>query len=779
MQDHVMKFGVGQPVRRREDDRFLRGAGRFVDDIRHEGQLYAAFLRSPHAHALIEAIDGAGAKAAPGVLAVYTHHDADANGLTDMGDVSGLTNADGSGIAPVKTPHLARGRVRYVGQPVAMVVAESAAAARDALELIEVDFTDLPAVTTPAEALTDTAPQLHDAAPNNLAYEWEMGEREATDAAFAQAAHRVKMALPNQRIIVNAMEPRAVNAQYDRAADRWTLHVGTQGSHAMRGRVAAGLGIPADKAADRLRVVTPDVGGGFGMKLMVHPEYALCALAAKLLNRPVKWTADRTESFLADVQGRDVHGEIEGAFDAEGRLLAIRFDGLSNLGGYYSQVGAAIHTIFSVPLLGAMYRCPLAHARVRGVFTNTTPTDAFRGAGRPEMVHFTERLIEQAGRDLGLDPAEIRRRNLLSAAEMPYVTWSNGSTYDSGDCLAMLERGLEVADYAGRQARKEEAAARGKLLGVGLTYYMERTGGGPVENARIRVRPDGRITAWIGTQSTGQGHETAWAQLIHERLGVDPDAIDFPAGDSDLLPAGGGTGGSRSLIMGHRSFFNAADDLIEKARQTASEKLEASVADIEFSREEGGLFRIAGTDRSISLFDLAEGQTDELGGEALLGVGGVTDRTSSFPNGVHVAEVEIDPETGRATLARFTMVDDFGRIVNPLLAEGQSQGGAAQGIGQALCEGAVYDPETGQPLTGSYMDYQLPRAGDLPMFEGRFVEDWPCETNPLGVKGCGEAGTVGGTPAVMLAVLDALRDRGVSDIAMPTTPQRIWAALHG
>ncbi len=782
MKDHAqtpkMKFGVGQAMRRKEDDRFLRGTGRFVDDITHDGQLYAAFLRSPYAHAIVGGIDTSAAKSAPGVKAVYTCQDADAHGLVDLGDVSGLKQADGSAIAPVAMPHLARGRVRFVGQPIAMVVADSVGQARDALELIEVDFTDLPSVTVPQTALADDAPLLHDDAPSNLSYTWEMGEQAATDAAFANAAHVAKLALQNQRIVVSAMEPRAINAQYDAKIDRWTLHIGTQGSHSMRGRVAAGLGLAATEAANRIRVITPDVGGGFGMKLMVHPEYAVCALAAKLLDRPVKWTADRTESFLSDAQGRDVFGEIEGAFDADGRLLAIRFDGLSNLGAYYSMVGAAIHTIFSVPLLGAMYRCPVAFARTRGVFTNTTPTDAFRGAGRPEMVYFTERLLEKAAWDLGVSSDEIRRRNLLTEPEMPYDTWSNGSHYDSGDCVRMLDTALEAADHANTPARKAEASNRGKLRGVGVSYYMERTGGGPVENARIRVKANGRIDAWIGTQSTGQGHETAWAQLIHEKLGVDPAVIDFPQGDSDLLDAGGGTGGSRSVIMAHRCFFLAADDVIEQGRQTASEKLEAAIADIEFSAVEGGLFRVAGTDRTLSLFEAAAGAEDALGGEALLGVGGVKDRESTYPNGAHVAEVEIDPDTGSIELVKYTIADDFGRIVNPLIASGQVHGGTAQGIGQALFEGTVYAPESGQPLTGSYMDYNLPRADGFPFFENSFVEDYPAKTNPLGVKGCGEAGTVGGTPTVMLAILDALRERGVEDMPLPATPQRIWEALN-
>ncbi len=774
MPDGVMKFGVGQPVRRREDARFLRGQGRYVDDLTLPGQLYAALLRSPMAHARISAVDLTEARAAPGVVAVYDHRDVAAYGLKPLVNKAPVLDRSGAEIAPVAMPHLADGVVRFVGQPVAMVVAESPAAARDAAELIALDYEELAAVSEGRAARAEGAPTLHGQAPGNLAFSWEAGDADKTDAAFAAAAHRVALRVRNQRLVVFALEPRAINAAYDADTERWTLHVATQGVHAMRGNLAEHLGV----APERLRVLTPDVGGGFGMKLMVHPEYALAAMAAQLIGRPVKWTADRSESFLSDAQGRDLDTLAEAAFDADGRLLAMRSRSVSNLGAYYSQFGAAVHGLFSAPLLGGMYRLPTLYAEVEGAFSNTTPTDAYRGAGRPEVAYVTERLMEKAARQIGLDPAEIRRRNLLTAADMPWR--AEGGVYDSGDCRATLETALAAADYAGADARKAASARRGLLRGVGVAYYMERTGGGPIENARIRVRPDGRIEAWIGTQSTGQGHETVWAQLIHEKLGAPLERIDLLPGDSDLLPAGGGTGGSRSAIIAHRVLFQAADDVIEKGRRAAAEKLEAAEVDIAFSPEEGGVFRVAGTDRALDLWAAAAAAADlapEAGVDALLGEGGVTERTSTFPNGAHVAEVEIDPETGWPRLVSYVIVDDFGRVLNPLLVEGQVHGGVAQGVGQAMLEGARWDAETGQPLTGSLMDYALPRAADFPLFSVTLSETAPATTNPLGVKGCGEAGSVGATPAATLAILDALRPLGVEDLETPLTPVKIWRAI--
>jgi len=759
-----MKFGVGQPLRRKEDDRFLRGAGRYVDDRTEAGQLFAQVLRSPVAHARIVSLDVSAAHAAPGVRLVWTHADT-GDRLAPLKNEFPLQQADGSDPAPVIMPHLAAEAVRFVGQPIAFVVAESAAAARDACELIEVEFDERPVVVDSRRALTPEAPQLHEQAPGNLAYLWSCGDAARTDAAFAEAARIVKVDVINQRVVVSSMEPRACNIDYDPETQRWDVRAGTQGSHTMRGKLARQLGVPPE----RIRVRTPDVGGGFGMKLQAHPEDALVALAAKDLAAPVKWTSDRSEAFLSDAQGRDVKTVAEGAFDADGRVTAMRFASVSNLGAYYSSFGAAIHTVFSAPLVGGMYDLPTFFHEVRGAFTNTTPTDAYRGAGRPECIHVTEQLMEAAAREFGMDRAEFRRLNLLKRDQVPHSTMG-GFTFDSLDTDRNLDDALAASDWAGFEARAKDAEARGKAAGIGLAYYFERTGGGPVENAFLRVHPEGRIEAAVGTQSNGQGHETAWAQIVSEELGVDPAVVELLPGDSDMLPAGGGTGGSRSLIMASRVFILAARDVVEKAMEGAAKALEAAPADIEYDAETGGRFRIKGTDRSVTLFEAA----GAIGG--VTGDGRVDDRESTFPNGCHVAEVEIDRETGHVDLTNYTIVDDFGVVVNPLLVEGQVHGGVVQGAGQVLGEQAVWDPETGQPLTGSYMDYHLPRADDVPSF-GFKLNEIPSTTNPLGVKGCGEAGCVGGIPSVALAVQDALHRVGAGGIEPPYTPSKVWKAL--
>ncbi len=756
-----MKFGVGQPVRRREDSRLLAGAGRFVDDITLPGQAQAALLRSPVAHGRITRLETGAARALPGVLAVWTHAEI-AGRLTPLGSDLPLEPAP----APVTMPHLASERLRFVGQPVAFVVAESHAVALDAVAAIELEIEELAPVTDPEAAIAEGAPLLHDAAPGNVAYRWECGDAEATGALFSEAAHVVSTPFLNQRLVVASMEPRAINIRFDRETGRWEGWVGCQGAHGMRAMIARSLGV----GKERVRVHVPDVGGGFGMKLMNHPEYGLSALAAQALGRPVKWIGDRSESFLSDAQGRDLRGTIEGAFDGEGRCLAMRMRTLSGLGATYSSYGVGIHTNFSAPILGGMYALRAIHAEVRGVFTNTTPVDAYRGAGRPETIYATERLMDAAALALGLDRAEIRRRNLVTPAMLPHRT-PGGLTFDSLDPGRVMDQALGRADYAGFEARARAAAAEGRLRGIGVAYYMERTGGPPVELTRLRVTPDGRLGLWIGTQATGQGHETAWAQIAHERLGIDFDRIEVHQGDSDALPVGGGTGGSRSLVMASRVILGAAEEMIAKSRARAAGHLEAAEADIEFAPEAGGTFRIAGTDRTVTLAELAQ-EPGELTSE-----GRVDDSQATFPNGCHVAEVEIDAETGHLRLICYTIADDFGRLVNPELAAGQVHGGVAQGIGQVIGEAMRWDPESGQPLTASFMDYAMPHAGDLPMFDLGFVEV-PATTNPLGVKGCGESGAVAGIPATALAVLDALRRAGAGPIETPFTPLRLWQALR-
>jgi carbon-monoxide dehydrogenase large subunit len=760
-----MKFGIGQPVARKEDPRFLTGRGRYVDDIAPPDAARAYVLRSPVAHGRILRLDADAARGAPGVLAVYTAADI-AGRLVELPNEFPLEQADGSAPAGVTHPHLAHDRVRFVGQGVAFIVAETLEAAKDAAEMIEVEYEDLPVVIDQETALAPDAPQLHDAAPGNLAYRWTIGDAVATDAAFAQAAHVTRVTVRNQRVIVASMEPRALTARFDLETDRWEIWAGSQGAHGIRNRVALALGVDPS----RIRAHTPDVGGGFGMKLMAHTEYGLTALAAQDVGRPVRWTAERSEAMLADAQARDLVTHAEGAFDAEGRILGYRWRSVSNLGAYYSSFGAAIHTVFSGPLMGGMYRVPALFQEVRGAFTNTTPTDAYRGAGRPEQIYVTERLMDQAAHEMEIDPVEFRLRNLITPAELPFPT-QGGMTFDSLAPAENVKRVVAEADRDGFPARRRESAARGKLRGFGVCYYMERTGGGPVERARIRITPNGACEVRVGTQSNGQGHETAWAQVVTEKLGLDWDSIILLEGDSDALPAGGGTGGSRSLIMASRVLLLASDAMEDKARALAAAKLEAAEADIEFSPAEGGLFRVAGTDRTAKLVELAM----EAGG--LEAEGGVDDRESTFPNGSHVAEVEIDPDTGRLTLERYTVVDDFGSLVNPRLVAGQVHGGLVQGAGQAIMEGARWDAETGQPLTGSFMDYAMPRAADAPFFDVQFNTEAPTPSNPLGVKGCGEAGAVAAVPAIVLAAHDALRAAGAEAVESPLTPEKLWRAL--
>ncbi|MEL6264138.1 MAG: xanthine dehydrogenase family protein molybdopterin-binding subunit [Pseudomonadota bacterium] len=756
-----MKFGFGQHVQRVEDFRLLRGEGTYVDDIALANQAHAALLRSPVAHGRLGRVDLAAARAMPGILLAWSCDDINGR-LKPLGNEFPLPFEH----AKVFGSHLAGTRVHYVGQPIAFVVAESRAAAEDAVEAIEVEIEDLPAVTDPAAALAPEAPQLHEAAPGNLAYVWECGDRLATERLFAEAAHIIATPVLNQRVVVASIEPRCINVTHDPAAGRWEVWCSSQGVFGMRAKLAAAMGVEAD----RIRVHCNDVGGAFGMKLMNHPEYALCALAAQDLARPVKWIGSRSEAFLSDAQGRDMRGTVEGAFDADGRCRAMRMAAISGIGARYSTAGAAVHTVFSAPLLGGMYAVEAMHAEVRGAFLNTPPTDAYRGAGRPETIYATERLMEAAARQLGIDPVEIRRRNLLTPAALPHAA-PGGLTFDSLDCHRVLDRALAEADHAGFDARAAASAGRGAQRGLGVAYYFERTGGGPVEHADLQMDAAGRLSVAIGTQSSGQGHETAWAQILHDALGIPFEAITIRPGDSDALKGGGGTGGSRSTIKAGQVLGVGADNLVEAGRDRAATLLEAAAGDIEYDATIAG-YRIAGTDRTVGLQAVA----GAAGGLAALGE--VNEAVTTFPNGAHVVEVEIDLETGQPTVDRYTIVDDFGRLLNPMLAAGQVHGGVAQGLGQVLMEAAAWDGATGQPLTGSFMDYAMPRAGDIPDLALGF-EEIPTASNPLGVKGCGEAGSVGAIPAVSLAVLDALWRAGVREAPeTPYTPLRLWQALQ-
>ena len=757
-----MKFGVGQAALRKEDVRFLKGTGQYIDDIQPEGCLFCHVLRSSVAHADLTSLDATEARNAPGVRALYTWDDV-ADRLQPITCGLPIVAMGGPEIPPVSQPHVAKDRLRYVGQPIAFVVADTLDQARDAAEMIEFDFDELPVVVDAKAAVNDGAPLLHDEAPSNTCYDWTSGDVEQTEAAFAKAVHIATTPVRNQRIIVTSMEPRGIIVQY--ADDRWEAWVGSQGAVGMRNNMAISLKVEPS----RLRVHAPDIGGGFGMKIMTHAEYGLAALAAKDTGKPIKWIGERSESFLSDVQARDLQTTAEGAFDAEGNLLGIRMRSFGNVGAYASTAGPAIHSVFSMNLTGGMYRVPTYAHRSTAAFTNTTPTDAYRGAGRPEVIHCTERLFEAAAIAMDMDPVEVRRKNLLTSADAPHTTMG-GLTFDAQDPNRLIDEAMDFSDHAGFASRAEATTAKGKIRGQSAVYYMERTGGAPVEYSRVEISAEGKALIRVGTQSNGQGHETAWSQILTDNLGLEWDDITLAAGDSDSIPYGGGTGGSRSLIMASRVVKLAAEDVIKKTKPVAAEELEVAEADVEFSAADG-VFSIAGTDRRVGLTEVIA----KMGG--VEGMGEVDTIANTFPNGCHVAEVEVDLETGEVTLDRYTMVDDFGTIVNPLIANGQAVGGLAQGAGQALMECAVYDEETGQPLTGSFMDYAMPRADNFPMIDAKFIEV-PTPSNPYGVKGCGEAGTVAGIPAVTIAVRDAIRRAGGTPIEGPYTPLRVWEAIN-
>ncbi len=767
----MAKFGIGQPVRRVEDQRLVTGRGRYTDDVNLPGQAYGVVVRSPHAHARIRRIDTSKAAAAPGVLAVLT--------AADTGDASipcfvPITNRDGSRAPMPPHPILCRDKVRYVGDKVAFVVAETKAQARDAAELVEVDYELLPAVVDTAGALSSDAPPVHEACPGNLAFDWHYGDEQAVARAFAEAARIVRLELVNNRLVCNPMEPRAAVAEWDAAAGKLTVHTCTQGGWAFRDVLAANLGLPAEK----VRVVTPDVGGGFGMKAMFYGEYTLCAMAARKLGRPVKWTSERSEGFLSDSQGRDHVTVAELAFDADHRILGLRCNVIANMGAYYYFFAPFIPTGAALKVLPGVYDVKCLSYGVKAVFTNTVPVDAYRGAGRPESIYCIERLMDLAAAELGVDRIELRRKNFIRPEQMPFKT-AAGEVYDSGEFERVMDAALERAEWTSFPARRAEAAARGRLRGIGLCYYIESTMGDPTEHATVRFAEDGTVEVLVGTQSNGQGHETAYAQVLVERLGVPFEKVRIVQGDTDAIARGGGTGGSRSLTAEGVAIVEASDRVIEKGKIAAAHVFEAAVADISFA---DGVFRVAGTDRAIGIMELAEkvramtvrpaGLEQGLDASASIELDAWT-----FPNGCHVAEVEVDPETGVTRIVRYTVVDDFGVVVNPLLVEGQVHGGVVQGIGQALLERTVYDG-SGQLLTGSFMDYCMPRADDLPSFDFSTVEV-RCRNNPLGVKGCGEAGSVGSCAAVINALVDALAPLGVRHVDMPATPERVWRITRG
>jgi aerobic carbon-monoxide dehydrogenase large subunit len=765
----LMKFGVGQPVPRVEDPKLVRGEGRYTDDLSLPGQAYAVMVRSPYAHGIIRGIDADAAQDMPGVLAIYTA--ADLAGYGPLKVVPAFKNRDGSPMLKPDRYALASDRVRFVGDPVAVVVAENVAEARDAAEAVALDIEALPAVIRPEEALAPGAPQLYEGVPGNCPLDFHFGDVRRVAEAFAAAAHVTRLTLSDNRVVVNPMEPRSAVGVYEDG--RWALHVGSQGVFGLNHNMAEIMGVPRE----RMRVLTGNVGGSFGMKAAPYPEYICLLHAARALGRPVKWTDLRSESFLSDHHGRALELSAELALDREGRFLAVRVKGYADMGAYLTQMSPLPSTLNVAKNLVSVYRTPAIDVSIRCALTNTTPIGPYRGAGRPEGNYLMERLIDRAAAETGIDRIALRRRNHIRPEELPYKAPSE-MTYDSGAFTEILDRAVAAADWDGYAARQAESRARGRLRGRGIGQYLEVTAPAQKEMGGIRFEADGTVTILTGTLDYGQGHATPFAQVLASRLGIPFERIRLVQGDSDQLVAGGGTGGSKSAMASGTAIVEASEKLIEQGRQIAAHLLEAGVADIEFA---GGRFVIAGTDRSVGLMELAERLRAGLdlppGVPRSLDVKHVHELSpSTFPNGCHIAEVEVDPETGTVAVVKYAMVNDFGTLLNPLLVEGQLHGGIVQGIGQALMEMTAYD-EGGQLVTGSYMDYALPRAEDAPFFA---FESFPvpATTNPLGVKGCGEAGCAGALTSVMNALVDALRQRGIDHIDMPATPHKVWQALQ-
>jgi aerobic carbon-monoxide dehydrogenase large subunit len=773
---------IGQSVVRREDARFLTGRGQYTDDITLPGQTYAYFLRSPYAHARIKSLNVAPAEAAAGVVGVFTgEHFKNIGGLP-CGWL--INNIDGTPMKEPKHPVLADGKVRYVGDRVALVVADTFDQAKAAAELIEVEYEELAPVITPAKALTAPA-SVHDEAPNNQCYLWGIGDKDGVTEAFKTAAHITTLKFKNNRLAPNPMEPRAANASWNRSDDSYTLYVSNQNPHVERLLMCAFvLGIPEHK----LRVVAPDVGGGFGAKIYLYGEETAMVWASKQVGRPIKWNCERSEAFLSDAHGRDHDSVAELALDKDGNFVGLRATTTANLGAYLSTFSTAIPTILHATLLAGQYKTPKIYCEINAVFTNTAPVDAYRGAGRPEATYLLERIVETAAKEIGMDPAELRRRNFIT--EFPYAS-PVGLTYDIGDFNASLTRSMELADVAGLAARRAESEAKGLKRGLGYSCYIEACGIAPsavagalgaraglFESGEVRVHPTGKVTIFTGSHSHGQGHETTFAQVVADKLGIPLDDIDIQHGDTGKILFGMGTYGSRSLAVGGTAIVKALDKVIAKGKKIAAHLMEAADTDVIF---EGGNFKVAGTDKSIPFAQVSltayvphNFPHDKL--EPGLNENAFYDPTNfTYPSGAYICEVEVDPATGTVRVDRFTAVDDFGNIINPMIVEGQVHGGIAQGIGQALLEHAIYDEETGQLLTGSYMDYAMPRADDMCTFTVETGVGTPCTHNPLGVKGCGEAGAIGTPPAVINAICDAL---GVKDMVMPATPFAVWQAAR-
>ena len=770
---------IGEPVRRKEDLRLITGKGRFSDDVNLPRQVYAIMLRSPHAHAHIRGIDSRKALALPGVVTVLTGADLRADDIKHIpynvftlhpAEVQ-LVNTDGT--RPFVTPcySMAIEKVRYVGEVVAMVIAQSVDIAKDGAELIEVDYEVLPAVTATRAAVEPDAPRLWAEAKSNVCVDAEVGAKEATASAFARAAHIAKIDTWIQRVTGVPMEPRAAVGEYDAATQRYTLHAGSGGSVRMKKDLALIL----DVDESRVRVLMDDVGGNFGTRGMIYPEFALVPWAARRIGRPVKWTCERHEAFVSDFQGRDLAVTAELALDAEGNFLAMRGSNIGNAGGH---TGSFTPLQKGVEIMSSIYRMPCAHFRARAVVSNTTPTRPYRSSGRPEVMFVMERLIDIAAREFGFDRVDLRRRNLLKSQELPYTN-PFGMHYDSGDYHDAMDKSLQLGDWAGFAARRAEAKTRGKCRGIGMANYVDTATGAPRERAEVTVHADGRVDVVLGTISNGQGHETSFAQLVTEWLGVPFDSVRLITGDTDIVQVGGGTHSGRGMRMGSVVIWNAAKQIIAKGTRIAARLLESDPSVIQF---DNGRFNASGTHQSVSLFEVAAAaqQLNDLPEDLRGPLAAFSDETfneASFPYGCHVCEVEIDPTLGTLEIVKYSAVDDVGRAVNPMIIHGQVHGGIAQGVGQALWEQCYYDANSGQPLTGSFMDYAMPRADNFPFFDAEFTEV-PCTTHPLGMRPAGEGGTTPALGVVINAVVDALSEFGVKHIEMPATPERIWRAIH-
>jgi carbon-monoxide dehydrogenase large subunit len=775
--------GIGARVARKEDRRFITGAGRYVDDMVVPGMKHAAFVRSPHAHAEIKKIDVRKAKAMPGVIDVLLGKELKADGIGNLICGWMIHSKDGSPMKMGAWSPLAFDRVRYVGDAIAIVVADTKSQARDAAEMVEVTYKELKAVTDAGKAVEKGAPQIHPEAENNLIFDWDLGDADATAAAFEKAEHVVSLDIVNNRLVPNAMEPRAALGHYDKAEDHYTCWTTSQNPHVARLVMSAFYNVAPE---NKLRVIAPDVGGGFGSKIYIYPEEIVCLWASKKTGVPVKWVADRTESFLTDAHGRDHITTAKMAFDKDHHIVGLKVETKANLGAYMSLFSSATPTYLYATLLSGQYSIPAIHANVKAIYTNTAPVDAYRGAGRPEATYVLERLMETAARQLGVSPPELRRKNFVKSFphQTPVIM-----CYDAGDFAASLDAALKASDYAGFAKRKAAAAKKGKLRGIGMSCYIEACGIAPSaavgslgagvglwESAEVRVNAVGTIEVLTGSHSHGQGHETTFAQLVSERFGVGMDTVSIVHGDTDKVQMGMGTYGSRSGAVGMSAIVKALDKVEAKAKKIAAHLMEADEGDIVI---ENGALKVAGTDKNVPWFQVAlasyTAHNLPAGMEPGLKETAFYDPSNfTFPAGCYICEVEVDPETGVTDIIQFVAADDFGNIINPMIVEGQVHGGIAQGIGQALLEGATYEPGSGQLLTASYMDYTMPRADDLPSFQVSH-QTTPCPSNPLGIKGCGEAGAIGSPPAVINAITDAI---GNNDLAMPATPQRVWAALN-